>query len=174
MKNVSKFGNDQYKNFSKECIIEKKKLFHDTIKQDNLPLFEQRHSKNISKNHMKFRAAKIVECKPFSQLYIECQNRDGNLLEFFSRSIKLVQLGGTFECNMTGRCPCFKNLRNLFGKKIACQYPLFRNYQIRKQQGKQWPIVLKQIFITCSGIFCQFFYPVQEFRLKIDTLIPDG
>ena len=26
------------------------------------------------------------------------------------------------------------------------------------------------MFITCSGIFYQFLYPVQEFRLKIDTL----
>ena len=37
-------------------------------------------------------------------------------------------------------------------------------------KGLQWPVVLEQIFMTCSGFFYKFLYPVQEFRLKIDTL----
>ena len=31
-------------------------------------------------------------------------------------------------------------------------------------------IVLEQIIITCSGIFDKFLHPIQEFRLKNDTL----
>ena len=32
--------------------------------------------------------------------------------------------GGALECNLTGRCPFFKNLHNLFWEKIACRYPV--------------------------------------------------
>ena len=31
---------------------------------------------------------------------------------------------GALEYNMTGKCPYFNNLHNLFGKKIAFQYPV--------------------------------------------------
>ena len=32
--------------------------------------------------------------------------------------------GGALECNLTGRCPFFKNLHNPFRKKFAFRYPV--------------------------------------------------
>ena len=76
------------------------------------------------------------------------------------------------ECNMTGRYPIFKNLHNSFRKKLHFN-TLFRNFILqnnRKIIWKQQPIVLQQIIITRSGIFGQFLYPFQEFRMKNDSL----
>ena len=44
--------------------------------------------------------------------------------------------GGALECDLTGRCPFFKNLHNMFRKKIAFRYPVseFLDY---KTIGKQ-------------------------------------
>ena len=54
--------------------------------------------------------------------------------------------GGALECNLTGRCPFFKNLDNLFMKKFAFRYPVsglfdYKNFQ--EQQEKQYSIVLE-------------------------------
>ena len=70
-------------------------------------------------------------------------------------------------------CPFFENLHKVFEKTICISIPV-SELQIaitsRKQWGKQQPIVLEQIVITCLGIFDQFLYPIQEFTLKNDTL----
>ena len=64
--------------------------------------------------------------------------------------------GGGLERNMTGRCPFFKNFHNLFRKEIAFQYPVSElNFQ--KTIGKQLPIVLEEIVITCSEFFINFY-----------------
>ena len=44
--------------------------------------------------------------------------------------------GGALECNLTGRCPFFKNPHNPFWKKFAFRYPvseLLDYKKIRKQ-----------------------------------------
>ena len=42
------------------------------------------------------------------------------------------------ECNLTGRCPLFKNLHNPFRKKFAFQYPVselldYKNFQNNRE-----------------------------------------
>ena len=54
--------------------------------------------------------------------------------------------GGALECNLTGRCPFFKNLYNPLRKKLAFRHPvleLLDNKKFQKQYGKQLPIVLE-------------------------------
>ena len=46
-------------------------------------------------------------------------------------------LRGALECNLTGRCPFFKNLYNPFRKKIAFRYPVSELLDYKKLQ-KQW------------------------------------
>ena len=44
--------------------------------------------------------------------------------------------GGALECDMTERCPFFKDLHKLFKKKIAFQYPVskFLDYKTVEKQ----------------------------------------
>ena len=70
---------------------------------------------------------------------------------------------------MTGRCPFLEKFHNLFRKNICISILCFGIIRL-ETIGKQWSIVLEQIFITCLETFDQFLYPVQEFRLKIDIL----
>ena len=77
---------------------------------------------------------------------------------------------GALECNMTGRCPFFKNLHNLFRKKLCISIPCFGINRLENNRQSNRPIVLEQNVMTCLGIIDQSLYPVQEFRLKIDTL----
>ena len=39
---------------------------------------------------------------------------------------------GALECNLTGRCPFFKNLRNPFRKKICMSIPCFGIIRLQK------------------------------------------
>ena len=69
--------------------------------------------------------------------------------------------------------PIFKNVHKLFRKNISISIPcfvIFRLLNNRETIAKTIPIVLQEIVIACLGIFGQFLYPVQEFRLKNDTL----
>ena len=40
--------------------------------------------------------------------------------------------GGAFECNLTVRCPFFKNLHNLFRKRICISIPCFGIIRLQK------------------------------------------
>ena len=88
--------------------------------------------------------------------------------------------GGALECNLTGRCPFFKNLHNPFGKKFAfrCSVSEFLDY---KTIGNNSLLFLKtiaktiaycfwtnshnpfrnfwSIFIPGSGIYAEKWYP---------------
>ena len=81
--------------------------------------------------------------------------RGTNCVCFIEVSLYLFSRGrGT--CNMTERCPFFKNLHNLLGKKFAFQYPVSElNFQ--KTIGKQLPIILEQIVMTCLENFYSMF-----------------
>ena len=53
-------------------------------------------------------------------------------------------VGGALECNLTGRCPFFKNLHNPFRKKIEISIPCFG---IRLQKI---PKPIGQTIVYCS------------------------
>ena len=74
--------------------------------------------------------------------------------------------GGALECNMTGRCPFSKDLNNLFRKKIEFHYPVSESLD-QKTIGETVAYCSLTNIHNLLGNFCQFFYPVQEFKLKI-------
>ena len=69
--------------------------------------------------------------------------------------------GGAHECNMMGRFPFFKNLHDLFKKKITipCLGIIrLQNFQKTIRKTMAFCIVLEQIVIICLGIFYQSVY----------------
>ena len=80
---------------------------------------------------------------------------------------------GATECNLTGRCPFFKNLHNPFRKKICISIPCFgiiRLQKIPKTIGKtivycSWTNSdnlyrnFWSIFMPGSGIYAEKWYP---------------
>lgn len=82
VRNARKRGEQQCKAFFKERLEDKTKLLKDTLKKNNLPTFNDRGKKILSKDKVKVTVLK-EDCALFSRLYIACQNRDGNLEDFF-------------------------------------------------------------------------------------------
>ena len=90
---------------------------------------------------------------------------------------------GGLECNLTKRCPFFKNLHNQFRKNLQFD-TLLRNYSVTKHSKnnmensllflKTMPIVLKLIVITCFGISDQFSYPGQELIMLKKVTLKNG
>ncbi len=95
VKDIVKIGEKHYQSFADERLVEGSKPVSDVIKKNNLLTFNIT-TKRISKQDAK------ANCALFSRLYIACQNKDGNLAEFFKYSnqpwppalSKMGQLGG--------------------------------------------------------------------------------
>ena len=79
--NAKYIGQDQFKAFTKECLIDRTKSIDDTIHRNKLPLFGIPVSK-ASKGKQQLKSLKC-DVELFSLLYIGCQTRDGNLEAFF-------------------------------------------------------------------------------------------
>ena len=62
---------------------------------------------------------------------------------------------GALECNMTGRCRFFKNLLSPFRKNICISIPCFGILRLQNSR---------------KTVNSNLLYPVQEFRLKNDTM----
>lgn len=75
-------GEQQFKAFLKERLEDKTKLLTDALKKNNLPRFNVQEKKLVSKDKAKITVLK-EDCVLFSRLYIACQNREGNLEDFF-------------------------------------------------------------------------------------------
>ena len=61
---------------------------------------------------------KAIE-RSFTINCVHCQ------VQFFEeQTVKLSRIPGALEYNLTGRCPFFKNLSNLFKKKICVSIPV--------------------------------------------------
>ena len=81
VKRVKCIGQEQFRAFTKECLIDRTKSIHDTIHHNKLPLFNIPVLK-ASKGQQQLNSLKC-DVELFSRLYIGCQTRDGNLDEFF-------------------------------------------------------------------------------------------
>ena len=53
--------------------------------------------------------------------------------------------GEALECNLTGKCPFFKNLHNLFRKKICISIPCFGIIRLQK-----FPKTIGKTILHCS------------------------
>ena len=82
VRNARKIGEEQFKTFMKERIVERNKSITEPIKKNNLPTFNVHSKKVVSKDKAKVGVLK-QDLALFSRLYISCQTRDGNLEEFF-------------------------------------------------------------------------------------------
>lgn len=82
VKNIVKIGEEQYKTFVKERLIDRSKPVSEVIKKNSLATFSTSFKKTPSKQKAKIQLLK-EDCALFSRLYIACQNRDGNLEDFF-------------------------------------------------------------------------------------------
>ena len=78
---ATRIGQEQFDNFTKECLLDRTKSIDDTFHRNKLPLFGTPISK-ASKGKQQFISLKC-DIELFSQLYIGCQTCDGNLEEFF-------------------------------------------------------------------------------------------
>ncbi len=82
VRNVKKIGNEQFQTFVKEQFIDRSTLITEPLKKNKLPTFSTPNTKVMSKTRAKVAVLK-QDCALFSRLYIACQSRDGNLLDFF-------------------------------------------------------------------------------------------
>jgi len=87
IRTLDNLGKQQYQNFLKDVIEERKKSIHDPIKRNNLALFRKPHSKATSKQGKKI-AVLQNNVALFGQLYIAMQSRDGDPIEFFAHEIQ--------------------------------------------------------------------------------------
>lgn len=82
VKTIEKVGQEQLDSFVEERLVKRNKAVTDTIKRNNLPLFSNPR-KSPTKEKQDIVSLK-QNCSLFSQLYISCQVRQGNIDEFFS------------------------------------------------------------------------------------------
>ena len=80
VRTARQLGEQKFKAFLKERLEDKTKLLTAPLKTNNLPTYNARERKVVSKDK-----AKITVLKEdlFSRLYIAYQNRDGNVEDFF-------------------------------------------------------------------------------------------
>ena len=82
VKNAQQIGQSQYEEYTKQILRDCSKPVTDTIHRNNLSLFGTPSQKSQSKAQQQLVSLKN-DCNLFSQLYISCQFRDGNMAEFF-------------------------------------------------------------------------------------------
>ncbi|MES9879584.1 MAG: TCR domain-containing protein, partial [Sedimenticola sp.] len=80
--NIQKLGKEKYDTFVKERIEERTVTLLTPLKRNKLPLFScpQPMTKSVDKQQI---TSLKKTCTLFSQLYVSCQVRDGNIAEFF-------------------------------------------------------------------------------------------
>ena len=83
VQDVTKVGDKQFKEFTKERFAERSKAITEPLKRNNLPILSTQTKKTVSKDKAKVKELK-QDCALFSRLYIASQSRDGNLDDFFT------------------------------------------------------------------------------------------
>lgn len=86
LRNAETIGTKNFQEFVDDRIKNKKKSVFDTIKQNKLWIFNQPAERSIGKKDELTTLKK--SCYLFSQQYIVCRVRDGNLDEFLSTKIR--------------------------------------------------------------------------------------
>ena len=78
-----KIGKEQYSSYQQEVFVFGRRSIYDTIKRNKLSLYKNTNNVVISTTQKKVTSLK-QDCQLYSNLYIACQNRDGDLDEFFA------------------------------------------------------------------------------------------
>ena len=82
LRHAREVGQQQFDNFVRERLVERTKPIEDTIHRNKLKIFGTPASKPSGEGKQQLKSLKN-DLGLFSRLYIGCQNRDGNLEEFF-------------------------------------------------------------------------------------------
>ena len=72
----------RFQTFAQECLIERSKPIDDVLHRNQLQLFGSTAKKKSNKGKQQISLLKS-DVGLFARLYIGCQNRDGNLEDFF-------------------------------------------------------------------------------------------
>ena len=80
---IETLGNEHFRDFIKDRLKSPTKCLFDRIRKNKLSHFSQATTKRMSTKQIEVATLK-KNCQLFSQMYIACQVRDGNLDEFFS------------------------------------------------------------------------------------------
>ena len=89
IKTIYDIGKKQFNAFTKERIVEKTMSLFEPIKANKFPLFSCARPKNKTAVMQQVTTLK-QNCSLFSQLYISCQVREGNLDQFPLTKIKIA------------------------------------------------------------------------------------
>jgi hypothetical protein len=85
VRRIEQLGIDQYNTYVSERLESTSKHIMEPIKQNKLALFSRQSTKGVITGSKKLQIASLKQnCTLFSQLYISCQVREGNLDEFFA------------------------------------------------------------------------------------------
>ncbi|KAH3768118.1 hypothetical protein DPMN_169330 [Dreissena polymorpha] len=82
MRNIEQIRKNHYQEYIRDRLDNRTNPLSDPIKQNKLHLFNRQESKVGAKDKQQISLLK-QNCSLFSQLYVSCQVRDGNLIEFF-------------------------------------------------------------------------------------------
>ena len=82
LRNVEEIGEKQFQDFLGDRLKSTKKSLFDPIKQNKLYVFNRPTTRKATPHSNEISTLK-KSCQLFSQLYIACQVRDGNIDEFF-------------------------------------------------------------------------------------------
>ena len=88
VKSAKKRDQNQYKDFVKERFVERTKPVTDPIKRNKIPLFSRASGLKVPLKKQSKVSELKEDCSLFSQLYIACQMRDGDLEDFFRHENK--------------------------------------------------------------------------------------
>ena len=91
IRQIQCLGKEQYAMFVDERLNKRTKPVSDPIKRNKLPLFSCPPVRSMSKEKQQISSLK-QNCALFSQLYVSCQVRDGDLDDFFVMKITVFHL----------------------------------------------------------------------------------
>ena len=83
MRQVEDIGKNQYNDFKLTIVSHDDNSFHDPLSKINLAIFRSKGLQKSSKNKDRLKTMK-TDIDLFSNMYIACQHRDGDLDNFFA------------------------------------------------------------------------------------------
>jgi len=101
--NAKLIGKDQFKCFTKERLCSESSSLYNIIQKNKLHLFRNRNSVVTSRSKNKIISLKS-DCKLYSNLFIACQSREGDLDSFFAHEnhaypVSISEYGRLRKCN---------------------------------------------------------------------------
>ena len=88
VKTIEHTGQEQFQSFVQNRLDTKDKSLFDPVKKNKLPIFSCPPVKEVSKVKQQLESLK-KNCSLFSQLYVSCQVRGGDMDEFFRHENQL-------------------------------------------------------------------------------------